>query len=387
MDTENEIKTLENILKSEPTTEEKISDHPDDIPTTDLEALNLTTDKESSIAAELSELGEDLTAQTMETSGETELLDLGALNLEPEVEAVHELDFKEEFLADEEALSIIESLLFLSDKPIGFTQVCHVFENSQFDKKQIRELMDQFIESYNDSSRGLEVFEIDGGYQLRTKEENKKYLQKTQTQKSFKLTGATLEALSIIAYKQPCIKSDVDEIRGVDSGHLMRTLMDKGLVSFAGKSELPGKPMLYKTTKKFLQIFGLRNLKELPSLSEIDELLPEGIGSEEEKEILGDVTDQLSVHLQDNVYSAHEEEHDKIQDQLSQINTSSEFFEMEKASHKAERDATKAREIREAQELGQDVSDKDSKWLQKYEARQLEPDLDDIGSEATAPLL
>src|SRR5204863_3661148 len=96
--------------------------------------------------------------------------------------------------------------------------------------------------------------------------------------RSFRLSGPALEVLSIVAYKQPVIKSEIDQIRGVESGHLVRALMEKNIVRFAGKSELPGKPMLYATTKEFLELFGLRNIRELPTLSEIDELIPEGIG-------------------------------------------------------------------------------------------------------------
>jgi segregation and condensation protein B len=141
------------------------------------------------------------------------------------------------------------------------------------------------------------------------------------------------------------------------------------MVCFNGKSELPGKPMYYGTTKKFLEIFGLRNLRELPSLSEIDELIPEGIGDiEEKKETLSDITENMSEQVTSS-YSEGEEELTKITDTLSEIDTSSEFFEVEKKRQKEKREAERARDIRDALALGEEVEDKDKRWLERYETR------------------
>jgi segregation and condensation protein B len=176
--------------------------------------------------------------------------------------------------------------------------------------------------------------------------------------------------LAITAYKQPMVKSEVDEIRGVESGHLMRGLMDRGLICFNGKSDLPGKPMLYGTTKKFLEIFGLRNLKELPSLSEIDDLLPEGIGDELiEKEKLSDITESMSQTIGNTSYSEGEEELEKINSQLAEIDTSSEFFETEKQRERDRRDQEKAQDIRERITLEEDVEARDLRWLERYEQK------------------
>lgn len=184
----------------------------------------------------------------------------------------------------------------------------------------------------------------------------------------FKLSGPALEVLSIVAYKQPVIKSEIDQIRGVDLGHLLRALMEKGLANFVGKSDFPGRPMLYGTTKKFLEIFGLRNLKELPTLSQIDELLPEGIGEEEtpEKPLLSDVTESLASSIGDS-YSQGEDELEKIQVQLEEISTSSEFFEQEKERQKKKKEEEKAQNIREALAVGEVVSNRDLNWLMKFD--------------------
>ena len=145
--------------------------------------------------------------------------------------------------------------------------------------------------------------------------------------------------------------------------------MEKGLVNFEGKAEhLPGKPMQYGTTRRFLEIFGLRNLKELPTLSQIDELLPEGIGEEvEEKPTLAMVTDSMSEEVKTVSYSQGEEELGLIEEQLTSISTSSEFFEQEKLRQKLKRDEEKAQNIREAIAVGEEVPRRDVNWLARYE--------------------
>ena len=207
------------------------------------------------------------------------------------------------------------------------------------------------------------------GYQIRTKVDNMNFLKRTVKTRAFKLSGPALETLAIVAYKQPVVKIEIDQIRGVESGHLLRALMEKGIVCFEGKAEnLPGKPMQYGTSRRFLEIFGLRNLKELPTLSQIDELLPEGIGEEEEaKPTLSMVTDSMSEDVKINSYSQGEEELGLIEEQLTSISTSSEFFEQEKVRQKQKRDDEKAQNLREALAVGEEVPKRDQNWLKKYE--------------------
>ena len=137
--------------------------------------------------------------------------------------------------------------------------------------------------------------------------------------------------LSIIAYRQPIIKNEVDQVRGVESGHLMRSLMEKKLISFQGKSDLPGKPLQYGTTAKFLEIFGLRNLKELPSLEDMDQLLPDGMGGEDEKkdEKFSDITDSMSHQYPGDSESYGEKELAAIGETLKKIKTTPNFSERE----------------------------------------------------------
>lgn len=287
-----------------------------------------------------------------------------------ENEQEKELQFVDSF----QLLSIMESLLFASDKPVSLGMLKQVFHGTTVDTKTIKQTMEELMRIYADPTRGVALEETVGGWALRTKLDNMDFLKKIVKARPFRLSGPALEVLSIIAYKQPIIKHEVDEIRGVESGHLVRALMDKGLVSFEGKTELPGKPMAYSTTRKFLEIFGLRNLNELPSLGEIDQLLPDGIGeeNEEEKETLSDVTAEMSQAVT-STYSEGEEELLEITDKLGAITTSSEFFEQEKLRQKQKREKERAEDIREALAMGEKVETKDVRWLEKYEASLIAP--------------
>lgn len=274
-----------------------------------------------------------------------------------------------EFVEDERVESIIESILFASDRPVGLGALKLVFKGTNVRTDKIKRTLDQLAVEYAGGRRGVTMEEVPGGWQLRTKIDNMDFLRRTLKTRAFRLSGPALEVLSIVAYKQPMVKHELDEIRGVESGHLLRALMEKNLVTFVGKSDLPGRPMQYGTTRRFLEIFGLRNLKELPTLSQIDELLPEGIGEEEEvkKPVLADVTDAMSEQIATGAYSTGEEELQKIQDQLEQISTSSEFFEREKIRQREERDKARAQDIRDAMTMGELVPNRDVNWLKKYD--------------------
>jgi segregation and condensation protein B len=280
-----------------------------------------------------------------------------------------------EFVEDEQIESIIESILFASDRPVSLASIQQVFKGTTVKKDKIRRAIEAIAVEYAGGRRGVTLEEVTGGYQIRTKVDNMNFLKRTVKTRAFKLSGPALETLAIVAYKQPVVKIEIDQIRGVESGHLLRALMEKGLVNFEGKAEhLPGKPMQYGTTRRFLEIFGLRNLKELPSLSQIDELLPEGIGEEvEDKPTLAMVTDSMSEEVKAVSYSQGEEELGAIEEQLTSISTSSEFFEQEKLRQKMKRDEEKAQNIREALAVGEEVPKRDVNWLARYEEALKQP--------------
>lgn len=309
-------------------------------------------------------------AEALEDEEETELT-ASEQDLEgTELDSFESADIEEvEFVEDEQLESILESILFASDRPVGLAQMKLVFKGTNITTQRIRRALDQIAVEFAGGRRGVTLEEVPGGYQLRTKIDNMEFLRRTLKTRQFKLSGPALEVLSIVAYKQPMIKSEVDEIRGVESGHLLRALMEKNLVCFQGKSELPGRPMQYGTTRRFLEIFGLRNLKELPTLSQIDELLPEGIDEEsaEAKPTLSTITDSMAENFVANGYSSGEEELLKIQNQLEEITTSTSFFEEEKIRQAEKRDAEKAQTLREALIMGEPVSNRDANWLTKYD--------------------
>jgi segregation and condensation protein B len=274
-----------------------------------------------------------------------------------------------EFVDADQMVSIIESLMFSTDKPISVATIKQLFKGTNVRTKDIMRGVETLMSEYASPQRGVTLEEVHGGYQLRTKVDNAEFMKRMAKVRPFRLSGPALEVMAIVAYKQPITKHEIDEIRGVESGHLLRALMERGLVSFEGKSDLPGKPMTYGSTRKFLETFGLRNLKELPTLSEIEELLPEGIGDvEEEKETLADITDSMSQELV-GTYSEGEEELLKINEQLQAVDTTTEFFEQEKQRERERRDRERAQDIRERIVLDDAVEEKDRRWLDRYEAK------------------
>lgn len=276
-------------------------------------------------------------------------------------------DHQEIFIEEDRLKSLLESILFSSPKPLTFDAIKTVFKGTNIKSKHLRRVLEDYAKDLAAQDRGVYIEEIAGGFQLRTKIENANFLKQVVKQRPFRVSGPSMEVLAIMAYKQPCIKAEVDTIRGVESGHLIRVLMDKGLLQFDGKSDLPGKPMLYKTTKKFLEVFGLRNIRELPSLEEIDQLIPEGIGGEEEeKTTLNTLTGELSLDYGARDQEA-EEEFSKITDRLSEITTSSEYFEKEKERQRMQKEKDKADDIRERMIMGQSVEVKEINWLKRYE--------------------
>lgn len=333
----------------------------------------LMTDIESEASLFLTEDEETFESFLPEALAEESVEEIEKVDVElegSELDSFESADIEEvQFIEDEQLESIVESILFASDRPVSLASIQMVFKGTNIKKDKIRRTLDNLAVEYAGGRRGVVLEEVTTGYQIRTKIDNMNFLKGTVKAKAFKLSGPALETLAIVAYKQPVVKMEVDQIRGVESGHLMRALMEKGLVNFEGKAEnLPGKPMQYGTTRKFLEIFGLRNLKELPTLSQIDELLPEGIGEEiEEKPTLSMVTDSMSEQIKDVSYSQGEEELGQIEDQLTAISTSSDFFEQEKLRQKMKRDEEKAQNIRESLLVGEDVPKRDQNWLKKYE--------------------
>lgn len=180
---------------------------------------------------------------------------------------------------------IIENLLLASDQPVSPELLHQTFVNGAT-REELQSILNELQEDYR--SQNLQIVEVAGGYQLCTRPEYSEWVRKfLKLDKSFKLSRAGLDTLAIIAYKQPLTRAEVDEIRGVDSSGVVKTLLEKKIISPAGRKNVPGKPMMYRTTQKFLEYFGLRDLSELPTLEDFNEEL-EGQLEPEQKELAFD---------------------------------------------------------------------------------------------------
>ena len=169
--------------------------------------------------------------------------------------------------------SIIESLLFASDKPVSMKRLGELTHEK--DAGHVAAAVETLRADYAD--RGVVLHEVAGGFQFRTNPMNAHWVRELVAGKPVKLSRAQLETLAIIAYRQPITRPEVDEIRGVDSGGTVKTLLDRGLVRVLGKKEEPGRPMLYGTSPVFLEFFNLKDLKDLPTLREFYELSEESL--------------------------------------------------------------------------------------------------------------
>jgi segregation and condensation protein B len=163
--------------------------------------------------------------------------------------------------------SVVEAVLFASDEPLTATRLADIVGTNV---KQLRKHIDDLNEKYKANNNAFRIEQIAGGYQLLTLNGYNHWLKKlVRARDEGTLSQAALETLAIIAYKQPIIRADIEAIRGVAAGDMIRNLMYKGLVKIVGRAEVVGRPMLYGTTKKFLEIFGLNSLNDLPKAEEL----------------------------------------------------------------------------------------------------------------------
>ncbi len=166
--------------------------------------------------------------------------------------------------------SIIEAVIFASDKPVPLETLAQVLDDA--DKKDLAVLLDNLAAEWRGLNRGFALVEVAGGWQFRTKSELAPWVQRTKQERPSKLSRAALETLSIIAYKQPITRPEIEDLRGVDSGAVVKNLLDRNLVKIVGKKDAPGKPVVFGTTERFLEVFSLRDLGSLPSLRDLKEL-------------------------------------------------------------------------------------------------------------------
>jgi len=166
---------------------------------------------------------------------------------------------------------ILEALLLSASRPVSVEDIEKVFPENPPSREEIRESLRSIEE--NCINRGVELKRVSSGYRLQVKQSLSEYVAKLWEERPQRLSKATLETLSLIAYKQPITRGEIEEIRGVTIGtQLMRGLMDRGWIKIVGQRDVPGRPSLYSTTKEFLDYFGLQHLRELPELPSLPDL-------------------------------------------------------------------------------------------------------------------
>ena len=180
--------------------------------------------------------------------------------------------------------SCIEALLFYSDRPVSLKKLKEMLEMPEADDRFILEAISLLKFEFEKRSHGFEIAEIAGGYQLRTKASKAPLLRKLANVQVQRLSRGAMETLTIVCYKQPCTKDDIDQVRGVDSSHFIRTLLDRKLIEITGRSEAAGRPMIYQTTDTFLEVFNLMDLRGIPPLREIEAMVPQMAAAEDGQE-------------------------------------------------------------------------------------------------------
>ena len=193
--------------------------------------------------------------------------------------------------------NIIESLLFAADEPLSIDRLKKIITDIK--PQELREALEELRAEYEARQGGFYLKEVANGYQIRTRPDYKEYIKRLLQPRPQRLSKAALETLAIIAYKQPVIRSDVEHIRGVDCGGVLRVLLERQFIRVLGRKDIPGRPLIYATTKRFLEVFDLKNLKDLPTPKEIEEFgrelseeVDETDREEETGEILSEDTDE-----------------------------------------------------------------------------------------------
>ncbi|MDR0646649.1 MAG: SMC-Scp complex subunit ScpB [Elusimicrobiota bacterium] len=238
---------------------------------------------------------------------------------------------QENELVKEDFKRIIETLLFITDRPLGVERISHVAEVNNLDLT--REIIEELRGEYASGGRAIQILEIGGGFQLATKPEYGRWVRKLYNEKmSAKLSSAALETLAIIAYKQPITRAEIEAIRGVDIIAPLEKIMERGLVRIVGKKDTPGRPMVYGTTEEFLRIFGLNKMSELPDIASFSDKgapsaqsdLPFGESLPDVKENILPLTEEEELaNIRSGVYGGDASDDDAMPTETAQSQTPS----------------------------------------------------------------
>lgn len=166
--------------------------------------------------------------------------------------------------------SVVESLIFVAETPLSLDRLVSILE--EHERSELRAVLEELLSDYEQPGRGIALVEVAGGYQFRSRPEHADYLKRLSKTRPPKFGQSSLETLAIIAYRQPITRAEIEYLRGVDCGGILKTLLEKKLIKILGKKDVPGRPLIYGTTREFLELFSLKNLASLPTLKEIQDL-------------------------------------------------------------------------------------------------------------------
>ena len=230
---------------------------------------------------------------TLGPAGEAELEDIAPADIDEstvELEPFDKLVHRSRRLPESRVRAILEALLLVSDRPASVEQL---HEATGIDRPRLQQALLELSQGMAERAGGLTLVEVAGGWQLRTHPSSVEYVRRFLRVRPQRLTRAAVETLAIIAYRQPVTRPEIEEIRGVDSAAVVKALLERRLVKILGKKEEVGRPILYGTTREFLEFFALKDLSALPTLHEFHEL------SEEHEAILEHETPRPALTLRD----------------------------------------------------------------------------------------
>ncbi len=244
-----------------------------------------------------------------------------------------------EFIDGTRLSSVIEALIFASDEPIPGSKIREIIveneEQIEITEETVSDFVDKLNERYDENGLSFRIRLIGGGYAFVTEPKYHYWLSIFQHENAYrKLSQSAIESLAIVAYRQPITKPEVDQIRGVDSGYILRQLMEKALIEVSGRADSPGKPLLYRTTKHFLRHFGINSVDELPKPREIDEILKDDDMAEHrqllmERQMMIDEMDEEEAKPLDDIVEEMLEEKQGEEESIQQAEDLNEADETE----------------------------------------------------------
>ncbi len=213
----------------------------------------------------------------------------------------------------------VETVIFMSDRPISLEKIRNLIDQG-LSMETLRKTIQNLQQTYDNSqTHGIQLMEVSGGYQFRTKSFYAQYAHNLSKTAGLVLSPSALEVLAIVAYKGPVAKTEINRIRGVDSGHIIRGLMDKRLVKTSGRSDDLGRPVLYSTTSEFLEVFNLSDLRDLPSEHELKSMLESG------KKDISDIKTLVKDRSGENFNLSEIQELDQLAASIKSISTETDF--------------------------------------------------------------